>query len=102
VYQALLDPDAIALWRVPAGMKYHIHEFDAREGGAFRISLTYDASGQAGKSAAHTDTDHDRFATLAPNWTVPDLVDSRSWPATETRRGNDHGDTSPRNTRTKP
>jgi uncharacterized protein YndB with AHSA1/START domain len=75
VYQALLDPDAIALWRVPAGMNCHIPEFDAREGGAFRISLTYDASGQAGKSAAHTDTYHGRFATLVPNEQVVEVLE---------------------------
>jgi uncharacterized protein YndB with AHSA1/START domain len=75
VYQALLDPDAIALWRVPSGMNCHILEFDAREGGAFRISLTYEASGQAGKSAARTDTYHGRFATLAPNEHVVEVLE---------------------------
>ena len=43
VYRALVDAAAIAQWRVPADMSSHVHEFDAREGGAFRISLTYDA-----------------------------------------------------------
>jgi uncharacterized protein YndB with AHSA1/START domain len=56
VYRALLDAAAIAKWRVPAGMSSHVHEFDAREGGSFRISLTYDAPTGTGKSAAHTDT----------------------------------------------
>ena len=50
VYRALLDPDAVAAWRVPDGMTATVHEFDAREGGAFRISLTYDDSGGTGKS----------------------------------------------------
>jgi uncharacterized protein YndB with AHSA1/START domain len=45
VYQALLDADAVAKWRVPEGMTSHVHEFDAREGGSFRISLSYDAPG---------------------------------------------------------
>src|SRR2546426_5810830 len=36
-YRALLDPAAIARWRVPAGMSSHVHEFDAREGGRFRV-----------------------------------------------------------------
>ena len=67
VYQALLDANAIAKWRVPAGMGSHIHEFEAREGGSFRISLTYDAPDSAGKSAAHTDTYHGRFLRLVPN-----------------------------------
>ncbi len=38
VYQALLDPRAVATWMVPDGMTSHVHAFDAREGGAFRIS----------------------------------------------------------------
>jgi uncharacterized protein YndB with AHSA1/START domain len=64
VYRALLDPDAIAKWRVPDGMRSHVHQFEAREGGRFRVSLTYDTQGGAGKSAEHTDTYHGRFLTL--------------------------------------
>lgn len=43
VYRALLDPRAVAKWKVPDGMTCCVHAFDAREGGSFRISLTYDA-----------------------------------------------------------
>ncbi|WP_433281865.1 SRPBCC domain-containing protein [Pseudonocardia xinjiangensis] len=41
VYRALLDADAIARWRVPTGMSSQVHDFDAREGGSFRVSLTH-------------------------------------------------------------
>jgi uncharacterized protein YndB with AHSA1/START domain len=41
--------------------------FDAREGGSFRVSLSYHAPTQTGKSAAHTDTYHGRFVKLVPN-----------------------------------
>ncbi|AXI80935.1 SRPBCC domain-containing protein [Peterkaempfera bronchialis] len=67
VYRALLDADAIAAWRVPTGMSSHVHAFDPREGGAFRVSLTYDAPVGTGKSALHTDTYHGRFVKLVPN-----------------------------------
>jgi len=67
VYRALLDARAIAKWRVPAGLTSHVHEFDAREGGSFRISLTYDAPTASGKTAAHTDTYHGHFVKLVPN-----------------------------------
>ncbi|MET8146134.1 SRPBCC domain-containing protein [Sphaerisporangium sp. NPDC005288] len=67
VYQALVNEEAIAKWRVPEGMRSHVHEFDAREGGGFRISLTYDAPGPTGKSASHTDTYHGHFARLVPD-----------------------------------
>lgn len=67
MYRALLDPDAIAAWRMPDGMTSRVHEFDAREGGRFRVSLTYDLPAEAGKSGAHTDTYHGHFVTLVPD-----------------------------------
>jgi len=67
VYRALLDAGAIAQWRVPAGMSSHVHEFDAREGGSFRVSLTYDAPTGTGKSASRTDTYRGHFVRLVPD-----------------------------------
>jgi len=71
----VVDAAAIAQWRVPAGMSSHVHEFDAREGGAFRIPLTYDAPSQAGKSASHTDTYHGHFVKLVPNEQVVEVFE---------------------------
>ena len=67
VYRALLDADAVGRWRVPDGMTSTVHEFAPHEGGSFRVSLTYDAPDQAGKSSAHTDTYHGRFVELIPD-----------------------------------
>jgi uncharacterized protein YndB with AHSA1/START domain len=67
VYRALIDAEAIARWKVPAGMACHVHEFDGREGGTFRISLTYEAPDRAGKTTAHTDTYRGRFVRLVPD-----------------------------------
>jgi uncharacterized protein YndB with AHSA1/START domain len=75
VYRALLDAGAIAHWRVPDGMTSHVHEFDARTGGSFRVSLTYDAPGRAGKSAAQTDTYHGRFLRLEPDRQVVEQLE---------------------------
>ncbi|MBT2422525.1 SRPBCC domain-containing protein [Streptomyces sp. ISL-22] len=75
VYRALLDADAIARWRVPDGMTGHVHEFDGREGGAFRVSLTYDRPTGTGKSDAHTDTYHGRFVRLVPDEQVVEEVE---------------------------
>jgi uncharacterized protein YndB with AHSA1/START domain len=75
VYRALLDAGAIAKWRVPAGMSSRVHEFDAREGGSFRISLAYDAPAETGKSAPHTDTYHGHFAKLVPNEQVVEVFE---------------------------
>ena len=75
VYRALLDAGAIAQWRVPTGMTCQVHKFDAREGGSFRISLTYDAPTGAGKSAAHTDTYHGHFVRLRPHEQVVEVFE---------------------------
>jgi uncharacterized protein YndB with AHSA1/START domain len=75
VYRALLDADAIAQWRVPAGMSSQVHEFDAREGGSFRVSLTYDAPTGTGKTAQHTDTYHGHFMKLVPDEQVVEVFE---------------------------
>jgi len=67
VYRLLLDPDAIAKWKVPDGMTAHVHSFEAREGGELRVSLTYDQPTETGKTTAHTDTYRGRFVRLVPN-----------------------------------
>jgi uncharacterized protein YndB with AHSA1/START domain len=67
VYRALLDAQAVTTWMVPDGMSSQVHEFDAREGGRFRISLTYDTPTATGKTTAHTDTYHGRFTKLVPD-----------------------------------
>src|SRR5437588_7909023 len=75
VYRALLDARAIATWKVPTGMTSRVHEFDAREGGSFRISLTYDAPTETGKTSAHTDTFHGRFVKLVLDELVSYIVE---------------------------
>ena len=52
VYRALLDPAAVARWRVPDGMTGEVHELDPRVGGRIRMSLTYDDPATAGSRAA--------------------------------------------------
>jgi uncharacterized protein YndB with AHSA1/START domain len=73
VYRALVDARAVATWRVPPGMTSHVHEFDTREGGAIRVSLTYDAPTETGKTTAHTDTYHGRFVKLVPDEQVVEV-----------------------------
>ena len=75
VYRTLLDADSVAKWRVPAGMTAQVHEFDAREGGSFRVSLTYDAPTGTGKTTSHTDTYHGHFAKLVPNEQVVEVLE---------------------------
>ncbi|WP_224365982.1 SRPBCC family protein [Hyalangium versicolor] len=75
VYRALLDARAVATWMVPDGMTSHVHEFEPREGGAFRISLTYDAPTGTGKTTARTDTHHGRFVKLVPDEQVVQVTE---------------------------
>jgi uncharacterized protein YndB with AHSA1/START domain len=75
VYRALTDANAIAYWRVPDGMTTHVHEFDVREGGRFRISLRYADAATAGKSAGNTDTYHGHFARLVPDEQVVEVLE---------------------------
>lgn len=80
IYQAFLDPAAIAAWRPPQGMKCDIYEFEPREGGAFRMSFGYTDSdhGTRGKTSAHADVFHGRFLELTPDKRIVELVEFES------------------------
>jgi uncharacterized protein YndB with AHSA1/START domain len=60
---------------VPDTMTSQVHSFDAREGGTFRISLTYDMPTTAGKTSAQTDSFHGRFVRLRPDEEVVQVVE---------------------------
>jgi uncharacterized protein YndB with AHSA1/START domain len=75
VYRTLLDPQDVQHWMVPDGMTSKIHSFDAREGGGFRISLTYDLPTGGGKTTAQTDSYHGRFVRLLPDAEVVEVVE---------------------------
>ena len=72
VYRALLDRDAVQRWKVPPGMTSQVHEWDAREGGRLRVSLTYTGGG-TGKTSAHTDTYTGTFTELVPDEKVVEV-----------------------------
>ncbi|MDX6318222.1 MAG: hypothetical protein QOD35_1622 [Nocardioidaceae bacterium] len=75
VYRALLDREAVQAWRVPNGMTSEVHDFDPREGGTFRVSLSYDGPDGVGKSSTHTDTYHGHFAKLVPDELVVETIE---------------------------
>jgi uncharacterized protein YndB with AHSA1/START domain len=87
VYHACLDPDALASWRVPDNMTGRMHVFDAREGGTYRMSLTYQdaapgndaAHGNAthrprGKTSDDIDSFQGRFIELVPNEKIIEMI----------------------------
>jgi uncharacterized protein YndB with AHSA1/START domain len=75
VYAALLDPRATESWRVPDDMTARVEEWDAREGGRFRVSLTYRDAGRSGKSEGATDAYTGRFTRLVPDEQVVEQIE---------------------------
>jgi uncharacterized protein YndB with AHSA1/START domain len=80
VYQAFLDPKAVAAWFAPDNMRVLVHTFDPREGGLFRISLTYQnpEDSERGKTTGDTDTYHGRFVKLIPNEKIVEVIEFES------------------------
>src|SRR5690242_20156035 len=75
VYQALVDPKALATWLPPAGMTGRFEWFDPRPGGSYRMVLTYaDGASAHGKSTAESDVVEARFVELAPDRRVVQAV----------------------------
>lgn len=68
LYNAFIDPAVLVTWLPPGDMTGRIHEFDARIGGGYRMSLFYppDDDRFRGKTAANEDMVDVRFVELAP------------------------------------
>ncbi|MCV3207860.1 SRPBCC domain-containing protein [Mesorhizobium sp. YC-39] len=73
---AFIDPDALAAWLPPAEMTGVIHEFDARIGGGYRMSLFYppDEHGSRGKTTDKEDMVKVRFVELTPPRRIVEAV----------------------------
>lgn len=76
LYGAFTDPAALVAWLPPAEMTGHVHEFDARVGGGYRMSLFYPPSERAfrGKTADREDMVDVRFVELAPPRRIVEAV----------------------------
>ena len=74
VYAALLDPDAVARWRVPDGMTGEVHVLEPRVGGRIRMSLTYADPAMSGKTEGATDTYAGRYVELVEDERVVEEV----------------------------
>jgi uncharacterized protein YndB with AHSA1/START domain len=75
IYGALTNAEALVRWRVPDSMTAQIHEFDARAGGRYRMSLTYTApQGTPGNSTGDTDRFEGRFVELIPYETIVETI----------------------------
>jgi uncharacterized protein YndB with AHSA1/START domain len=76
LYRAFTDPAALAVWQAPGAMTGQVHEFDARVGGGYRMSLFYPASERAnrGKTAAREDRFTARFVELTPPTRIVEAI----------------------------
>lgn len=80
VWDALIDPDALAKWLPPDGMTGEVQAFESKPGGRFRMVLRYVRPGRnAGKTTADSDVVEGRFAALVPGermvWTIDFVSD---------------------------
>ena len=64
VFEALIDEAARIMWLPPAGMSGRFDWFDARPGGGYRMTLTYEDEVTSGKSGANTDVVEVRFVSV--------------------------------------
>jgi uncharacterized protein YndB with AHSA1/START domain len=75
LYAAFLDPTALVNWLPPAEMTGEIHEFDARVGGGYRMSLFYPLERAfRGKTSDREDMVKVRFVELAPPRRIVEAV----------------------------
>jgi uncharacterized protein YndB with AHSA1/START domain len=80
IYRAFIDPTSLASWLPPTGMKCQLQEFDPREGGGYRMTLTYEQPEHpvAGKASEHSDVVEVRFVTLVPDQRIVQVVEFES------------------------
>jgi uncharacterized protein YndB with AHSA1/START domain len=80
VYQAFLEPDAVAEWLSPDGMKGHVEIFEPRVGGKLRMSLTYldQKDRPRGKTSEDVDTSEGTFVELIPNEKIVQVFEFES------------------------
>jgi uncharacterized protein YndB with AHSA1/START domain len=80
IYQAFIDPQALMSWLPPAGMRGRIDAFDAREGGAYRMTLSHLRPDHLtrGKTTTHSDVVNGRFVTLIPDQRIVQQVEFAS------------------------
>lgn len=77
VYRAFTDAEALMSWLPPGTMTGRALEYDFREGGRYRIELTYGqgAPGGGGKTTGRTDVSQGRFIALEPGRRIVQSVE---------------------------
>ncbi|SDF59279.1 Uncharacterized conserved protein YndB, AHSA1/START domain [Dyadobacter soli] len=78
IYQAIINPDALASWIAPKGMRAQINQFEPWEGGRYQIRLSYDKPAdkeQFAKSSDGSDITQGKFLKLLAGRQVSQSVD---------------------------
>jgi uncharacterized protein YndB with AHSA1/START domain len=80
IYQAYMDPQALVSWLPPEGMQGRIDTFDPREGGIYRMALTYEQPDHSvpGKTSEHSDIVGGRFLELVADERIVQLAEFES------------------------
>ena len=80
VYSAFSDADSLMAWLPPGSMNGRALEYDFREGGRYRIELTYSQSGtpSLGKTSEDKDISSGRFVSLEPGNRIVQTVEFES------------------------
>jgi len=75
-----MDPEALVSWLPPTGMKGRIDAFDPREGGNYRMALTYEQPDHSapGKASEHADIVRGRFLELIADQRIVQQVEFES------------------------
>jgi uncharacterized protein YndB with AHSA1/START domain len=67
IYQSFINPESLVSWLPPKGMSGHIDMFEPREGGTYRVTLTYQIDhSNPGKTSENTDVFQGEFLKLVP------------------------------------
>jgi uncharacterized protein YndB with AHSA1/START domain len=76
IYEAFVNPAALVAWLPPGEMTGKIHEFDARVGGGYRMSLFYPPTERSfrGKTSDKEDMVTVRFVELTPPRRIVEAV----------------------------
>ena len=79
IYQAFATPGAMETWLPPEGMTGTMLALDFREGGSYRMRLTYDESQHSpGKTSQDTDEVEVDFVRLVPGELIEQAVSFKS------------------------
>lgn len=75
-FTALTSREALLTWLPPHGMHGRFERFDMREGGSYRLVLTYDdPTDSPGKTSADSDASEVRVARIVPGELIVQEVD---------------------------